>query len=301
MTYRRRCLPSRAGFTLIELLAVIAIIALLMTIALPSLWHARMLARKAATGETLSAIGRGLSIFLNEFDRYPDSRARIDPITAWPDPDGGGPLQAPPDEAVLTGAHWLARVLVGHDLDGIDAGGDVLGDVAIPFLDIPTDRKQHYLDNLKIIVRDDDPRFKPSGSPMTGRPVVVDAFGYPILYYRANKLAKLPFGNGAAGGFVYNQRDNEQITGSATAAPWDFAGTRARHGIGDLVNGSDLHGPPDDGPGFRGKTFSDFLHSHSAHKVGGTYGIKPVNETKFILLSPGDDGLYGTDDDVSNF
>ena len=48
-----------------------------------------------------------------------------------------------------------------------------------------------------------------------------------------------------------------------------------------------------------GKTFADYLHSHTAGQTGGV--LKPVNPDKFILISAGNDGLFGTEDDVTNF
>jgi prepilin-type N-terminal cleavage/methylation domain-containing protein/prepilin-type processing-associated H-X9-DG protein len=62
------------GFTLIELLVVVAIIALLMAILLPSLGRARDLARAAACGANLHAVGQGMAGYVTEWDgRFPAS------------------------------------------------------------------------------------------------------------------------------------------------------------------------------------------------------------------------------------
>ncbi|MEI8195196.1 MAG: prepilin-type N-terminal cleavage/methylation domain-containing protein [Phycisphaerae bacterium] len=67
--------PGRSqGFTLIELLVVVAIIALLIAILLPSLGKARELARTAACGANLHAVGQGMAGYVTDWDgRFPAS------------------------------------------------------------------------------------------------------------------------------------------------------------------------------------------------------------------------------------
>ena len=57
---------SRRAFTLIELLVVVAIIALLISILLPSLTCAREKARAAKCGVTLKSFGTGLAAYASE-------------------------------------------------------------------------------------------------------------------------------------------------------------------------------------------------------------------------------------------
>ena len=71
-----------AGFTLVELLVVISIIALLMSILIPSLQKARGLARKVVCQSNLKQIGLGMELYIaSESDgKYPQQRR---PFGEW--------------------------------------------------------------------------------------------------------------------------------------------------------------------------------------------------------------------------
>jgi prepilin-type N-terminal cleavage/methylation domain-containing protein len=63
---------KKKGFTLIELLVVVAIIALLISILLPSLSRARELAKRSVCASNLSGIGKGQHIYANDnLDWFP--------------------------------------------------------------------------------------------------------------------------------------------------------------------------------------------------------------------------------------
>ncbi|HLO42469.1 MAG TPA: prepilin-type N-terminal cleavage/methylation domain-containing protein [Phycisphaerales bacterium] len=73
MTPHDTCRPSR-GFTLIELLVVIAVIALLISILLPSLSKARDAARDVICMSNESQIGKGIQMYMDDQKdpRFPD-------------------------------------------------------------------------------------------------------------------------------------------------------------------------------------------------------------------------------------
>jgi len=66
MCRRFRIQSASGGFTLIELLVVVAIIALLLSILLPSLQDAREQARRAACGANLHSIGQAVMLCESE-------------------------------------------------------------------------------------------------------------------------------------------------------------------------------------------------------------------------------------------
>jgi prepilin-type N-terminal cleavage/methylation domain-containing protein len=63
---------QRGGFTLIELLVVVSIIALLISILLPSLGQAKELANRVYCGANLRSIGQSLQLYGYEFGTFPN-------------------------------------------------------------------------------------------------------------------------------------------------------------------------------------------------------------------------------------
>ena len=102
-----------------KVVATLAIITGVVALALIPLWllprlaDVREEAQRTATRSRLFAISTGLETYRAHpaFGHYPPSRLRPDPITDY---EGGT------SENRLSGAHWLARALVGHDLRGVD-------------------------------------------------------------------------------------------------------------------------------------------------------------------------------------
>ncbi len=300
------------GFSLVELLTVVGIIALLIGILIPALNSARISARKATSGQTLKAAAAGLEMFHKDFNAYPDSRRRLDPLVGIP--------VSQDDNQPLNGAHWLARALAGHDLAGIDVGGEFLKDRVGGGLDWtrpevrdtykdPRSRRPRYMDKSELFKRDVEIG---TGGPGTGRYVLIDAFEFPVLYYRANARARSFAGPGTGLNepYVYVQCDNGDITGADGCDindSWNLTGKPRRHGLGIAVcmsgGNPDYETKADNcttaSPPHQGFTFAGYLHDHRVHEGGGQ--LRPLNPETYLLISPGADGLYGTLDDVKNF
>lgn len=323
-----------SGFTLIEMLTVVAIIALLISIMLPSLAKARDQARRAKVLALLDSIGKALEMFNNDFHHYPDSRVRRDPI------DWGGWHDFPDKQ--LSGAHWLARALYGHDAAGVDARGYVMMDASSEGPGLPNtlaakpldlanlteggpyaDRKGVYMEG-ELLAGDADRELFPGTPPIntagtgsfqfrpTGRPVLrEDAYGSPVLYYRANPTGRQSFcchgGIGTVnaqpiGPGVYNHYDNCFIAGDYENADgtggkgdwgWDFSGRGEFQHLGCLGTmapqtfNRETH------------TFAYYLHDRAAWRT--VNAIRPVRHDAFVLTTAGKDQVFGTGDDITNF
>lgn len=68
--FGRQSQRARTGFTLIELLVVIGIIAVLLSILMPSLMQAKSLARRAACATNLHSIGIAAGMYQSEYREY---------------------------------------------------------------------------------------------------------------------------------------------------------------------------------------------------------------------------------------
>ena len=222
---RRRVATRRTAFTLVELLTVVAIIALLIGILIPSINAARIQAKKATSASTLRSIDVALEMFRgdNESDfslthGYPPSFSHP-PISGYSfDAEKGQfPFLNPKSESnppTVYGAHWLPAMLMGVDALGYVKRSTVTKKEGVhqkPWLwytpdpadtGHALDRQPFYLDpgNVKVLATEKLPGRPPatSTSPlmfpewddMKKLPVIVDAFDYPILYYVASSRGR---------------------------------------------------------------------------------------------------------------
>lgn len=318
---------QKRGFTLIELLTVIAIIALLIGLLVPAVDAARTHARRVATQNFQATLEKGCEMFYADFGRYPRS-------------SGLNPFEPAAGNVPLSGAQWMMLELAGADLKGFIARGpdryyDVQPPKGIdekdwldwysltpsrddfhrfgPYIDISGSLAQspdYYAHNTGTVL---PPELKlgTQGSdkwPNNKLPFAVDPFGFPVLYYAANSHAKEPFSTSPFDPAVpvgrYNQADNTPFTGSqfGSIPGYDL-------GAGKLPTGNyhwlyllgwDRQNPND--PPIE-KSFAGFVHDRALFEQqgGGVGKVWPQRPDTFLLISPGKDSIYGTQDDVTNF
>jgi general secretion pathway protein G len=119
--------PGFAGFTLIELLVVLAIIATLLTIAVPRYYASLDRSKEAVLKENLYQLRDAIGKYYGDKGKYPESlealasdkylyRVPLDPITesatTW--------VLVPPPDTQKTGVYDVKSGAPGKALDGTD-------------------------------------------------------------------------------------------------------------------------------------------------------------------------------------
>lgn len=323
---------SSRGFTLIELLTVVAIIALLIGILVPSLSKARDSAKKVRTQATMKALGDGLVMFASENDEelrgnnYPPSKVGDDPTEA-----GNGIAKGSED---MGGAQWLVRYLTGKDGNGYIARKNVpanlitatAGEEQIkwygadgkdisrsgPYITNAPTKAPKELPGSPVPTTDTTPRYN--------NPVFVDSFGMPILYYVANSAyagrgdanPTTYVGPTAEYPAIYTYLDNALFTGLGTESDpnpsdypqWDFGGGAHKLNFGP-ASWKGKTTPPDwklEIPQHQNSFAFRLLANKSVRGSDNRLNsAAPARQDSFILLSPGKDLIFGTADDVMNF
>jgi len=277
------------AFTLTELLVVIAIIAILLAMALPALSEARIKARVLNEKNNLTNLGMAIENFRNDHGYYPESGLRQSSMYPIPTTLTVGGWTAGADPADQ-GAHRLYESLMGLDGlgfqensfyrvndDGEPVAPNASGHVVL------TKRSSLYMDADS--VRSGPMEMASQSVRWVGtnmNPVFLDSINHsephPILYYRANRSKRLLAG--ALGSMIYNWTDNEFITNDPPVA--SFTEQQFLESIWDtktgIVTGTN---PP---------AYDMFEPS-----------ARPYNADSFILICAGRDGIYGTEDDITNF
>jgi prepilin-type N-terminal cleavage/methylation domain-containing protein len=339
------------AFTLIELLVVVAIIALLIGILIPSFKAVTRSAKTVSAVARINVLERGLESYRNEpalGGVYPpsqtDDQTNFTTVVSMENP-----LNIPGQPATVdfvTGANLLAYGMVGADRLGTPGFRDLPSDAddfwfnnmsAVPedldlydlnpstgepihprfpgtgstFVDEPTAATIRSLNELDEdgLIATDVSDFDGTGAP--DQLFFTDPWGYPILYYRANKAARSMVSEPTQGTVgVYDQRDNGFFTGSVllNRPGIDFGAGTVDPDFGTFSAIGRTSNPPiipeytpDNinkivgAPEFA-NTLERFIYNRKI-----TQRNEPVNRNTFLLISAGPDAIYGTTDDVVNW
>lgn len=338
---------QKQAFTLVELLVVIAIIAVLVGILIPSITAVRTTAKNTSAAALITALEQGIELFRSDqtFGGFYPPSASDGPNKAQID----DPLADTANAIDVSGAHLLYQAMLGADglgptgfvdldRDGIWSNNTGRSQGNAYELDPATgeakrrryeagfvddDVKQRsttlgaLLNSGKIISVDNNY----SGNTDTrfgtlGQFLFTDPWDHPILYYRANKAARLVTGDTSGSSQIppiYRQEDNAIITGSNSST---FQRIGCDFGTGPLPNQNFVHpmGLPtaavpqvaeiDANTGknqiYTTAAYDDTMTTYILDPASRGRNI-PVNKDTFLLISAGADGLYGTEDDITNW
>jgi len=322
----------RPGFTLVELMTVIAIIVLLIAILIPALSSARIQAKKSSTAGLINSVERGCEMFQADYNQYPQSRG-YNPFESQGDnillmgaqwlglqlvgPDMRGIVDwrdlrnDSNDDETIDENDWLEWYALQPEREYTRMG---------PYATVEGSAVQSLVTyaNVKSDITDPPLELEDGTSdwPNERIPFFIDAFSNPVLYYRANPKVKAPFTTGTPGSdFVvgqYDQADNAYFTGSSgaqgrypsTDTPgWDLSGAGY---VGDYAHDLGDFGYTEDQLEFpEPKTFAAFFCDgnifDNTQNADGEGRLWPYKADSYVLISAGEDGTYGTMDDITNF
>lgn len=149
-------------------------------------------------------------------------------------------------------------------------------------------------------------------TPKRPFPMFLDAFGYPVLYYRADPAGR-QMADGQPEYFVSSPRDRGIYHWGDNAGlvpPPESGGDPFGTSTGLILNDTldignrdawhrlawDENGATGDPPRFEPGTFQGYIQDYAV-----TAKPRPHRADSYLLISPGYDGRYGTADDIANF
>lgn len=303
-------MKNKKAFTLIELLVVMAIIAALIGILSVGLRQVKIKATSLRQKGEFHGMEISIELFQNEFNGYPDSAVVSD------------------DGVDVCGAQRLAEAMEGRDELGFHpkskwhpakeaAAGLTLYDITVD--DTRKQRKPVYFE-LKHSGMYTPEQLWGTGNTGTLQadecPIITDVFvrnaaadpaieekvGTPVLYFKANPTKRFrvdasrqlvdPAKQSEYTQWIYNFDDNIGLL--------NLAWLREPGSAVDPAGIAPHYQPRDDYPGVT-EPAELFYRIITQRADTNTNIYKPYNSDKYILISAGWDGKYGTDDDLTNY
>ncbi|OHB51424.1 MAG: hypothetical protein A2Y10_20480 [Planctomycetes bacterium GWF2_41_51] len=255
---------SRKAFTLIEVLTAVVIIAILVGILIPALNMVRKIAKDTQQKAQIASIEIGLSMYKNEdtFGDYPPSVGSTG--------------------NTYCGAQTLTEAMLGQDLLGVDPNTEYKPNELGGLYADANDRKGPYLDRTHISVLTPDHIFNSVTTSLEK-----DMYVICDVYSAVKKSVTFSSGSvkkvNISTPILYYRADTSKTT---TNDVYDFADNKELTDLGAVSDG-------------RSHEIEAIFYNNMIEDPMLTN--RPLRPDSFLLISAGNDGLYGTSDDICNF
>ncbi len=279
-----RSAPSgRGGFTLIELLTVAFVIAVLVALMLPAIQGYRRRALVDRTQNALRAIGQGLRSYKEEFGDFPPSEPdRV----VWTDPDVK--RMSSSGSSNLTGFYGsMASVLYLNgrlSMEGAPPGYKLRHDTTnwSGAGHKSYERERSWPPRVQNVAVSEKKFTSPRGGNYGwAAGGFADSWGNVIEYFRAYR------NRGDVTARIYPRAVNADLASTGPSG----ADYRYEFPTGVVVGGYPIRVPAS---GWTDASYSDY-------RTGWAWRAAPVHTGSFLLVSPGPDGQFGSDDDLGNW
>jgi prepilin-type N-terminal cleavage/methylation domain-containing protein len=315
------------GFTLIELLVVVAIISMLVGLLTVGLRKTKIISTGLRQKSVFHSMEIGLELFSKDFDDYPDSKvlpgyssanqvcgaqhlvealvgrdeAGLEPRTGWYAPNDA--VYSPEGTRINDPSYFF------YDSTSEESRNRRKGPyVELKYVDVFTIYELWQGNNGPSQIYDS----RGAAKAPDRAPVFTDTFkritvslpdgtsvrvGMPILYFKANRAAPQPFRLDAAG------RNTVTNPGAADMQKWtynflDNAAVTDLPLLEDPTQAAAHYADPQNPSKNKAQVFYEQITQRSEPDRPF---YKPFNANKYLLISAGWDGLYGTKDDITNF
>ncbi|MBN1795856.1 MAG: type II secretion system protein [Sedimentisphaerales bacterium] len=298
MKKKNKKTKSRKAFTIVEIVTVVTIIAILVGILLPAITTVRKVVLDTKQQAQITTIALAIQAFKNEYGRYPESDYRNLSINDY------------------SGAQMLSEALLGWDLMGfhpksewesngrINNRNDELYELALdsdpdvrkknleerigPYLELSNTTVYHlgdYFDKITVTDLEYDKTYVISDvykhKKIKDRDTEeYEKVGLPVLYFKAFPERKQMSPDVPIIDSIYDQEQNIFI----------FVNMKLQDLAENIKRDHPLIDPA---------LFYDFIENPKISKKTGRPW--PYNPDSYLLISAGNDGLYGTKDDITNF
>jgi prepilin-type N-terminal cleavage/methylation domain-containing protein len=309
---------KQQGFTLIELLVVVSIIALLVGILTPGIRAFKKAADCLKQKSRFHAMEVGFELFQKDYTEYPDSKQLGNNSGYY-----------------ICGAQHLAEAFVGRDKKGFDPETDWYAPLNDPELYSNGDddqierslarREGHYIElddadiyELSQLYSSTAGIYSPSSDSDPAAPVLTDVFykkkiiinpdtddearvrvGTPVLYFKASETSKL---------FRETQDDSDTNIDETDHTKWiyNYDDNKLIFDLEVMNEPTKVHLYKDSEPHPKdaSKDAVDYFYEKITNpkvKSEDPDYFRPYNARTFILISAGWDGIFGTNDDITNF